>query len=285
MSLCCSVCESFCRRSNSVSWLNLDLARRFAGLIPHEQNAGMNRFLVFCMAWLCIQTDAQSTDMQSIRGFLIDTKEVSIEQFARYAQATGILTAAEKAGGGSTYEGGWVQRKGWSWRTPFGLPANANEPAVHITFSEAKAYCQWAAKRLPTDAEWMESAYTERRAQPPAGFVFGQTYPYPTGSSPQGANCLGDCGNSPTPAAYANPDITSRGRGHAITGSTRAGVNGLFDMGGNVWEWTDGGSQAQRPTRGGSWWYGAGPMHRDHLQSKPADTAVVYIGFRCARSL
>ena len=156
---------------------------------------------------------------------------------------------------------------------------------MHLTYAEARAYCQWAGKRLPTDTEWMEAAYTERRARPPAGFTAGQTYPYPTGSSPQGANCLGDCGAAPTLPAYAGPAITSRGRGHVPTGSTKAGVNGLFDMGGNVWEWTDGGTAAARPTRGGSWWYGAAQMHRDHLQTKPADTAVVYIGFRCAKSL
>jgi formylglycine-generating enzyme required for sulfatase activity len=228
---------------------------------------------------------AQADEMQPIQGFAIDRTEVSIEQFARHVQATGIVTAAEKAGGGSTYESGWVQRKGWNWRTPFGLPASGKEPAVHITFNEAKAYCQWAGKRLPTDTEWMQAAYTERRAQPPAGFVKDQTYPYPTGNNPQGANCLGDCGSAQTPPAYAQLAITSRGRGHALTGSTRAGVNGLHEMGGNAWEWTEGGNDAARPTRGGSWWYGAAQMHQDHLQTKPADTTVVYIGFRCARSL
>jgi formylglycine-generating enzyme len=228
---------------------------------------------------------AQTDAMQPIRGFAIDKTEVSIEQFARFAQATGFVSSAEKASGGSTYEGGWVQRKGWNWRTPYGLPASGKEPAVHLTFLEAKAYCQWAGKRLPLDAEWMEAAYTERRAAPPVGFATGQTYPYPTGSSPQGANCLGDCGAVNTPAAYPAAAITSRGQGHALTGSTRAGVNGLYEMGGNAWEWTDGGTDAARPTRGGSWWYGAAQMHRDHLQTKPFDTAVVYIGFRCARSL
>ena len=78
-----------------------------------------------------------------------------------------------------------------------------------------------------------------------------------------------------------------RGAGHALAGSTPAGVNGLHDMGGNAWEWVDeprgAGGNTERRTRGGSWWYGAAQMRADHLQSKPADTAVVYIGFRCAR--
>jgi sulfatase modifying factor 1 len=58
-------------------------------------------------------------------------------------------------------------------------------------------------------------------------------------------------------------------------------------MGANAWEWVDepagATGDAERRTRGGSWWYGAGPMRDDHRQSKPASTAVVYIGFRCAR--
>lgn len=222
--------------------------------------------------------------MQAVGRFAIDVHEVSIAQFARYVQATGTVTQAEKSGGGLTYEGGWVQRKGWHWRTPYGLPASPDEPAVHITYEEAQAFCRWAGKRLPHDAEWMEAAYTERRERPSAGFVRGQTYSYPTGAQPLGAHCLGDCGGAP-PGKAAQPSFTSRGHGHVRTGSTRPGVNGLWDMGGNVWEWTDGGEPSARPTRGGSWWYGAAQMHRDHLQTKPAQTAAVYIGFRCARSL
>ncbi len=262
---------------------------RAAGLSGFDQNSAMRHSFIPLLVWLAVTpwAHAQAEDMQTIRGFAIDRTEVSIAQFARYAQASGIVTTAEKAGGGSTYEGGWVQRTGWTWRTPFGLKADDREPAVHLTFAEARAYCQWAGKRLPTDAEWMEAAYTERRTRPPAGFSTGQTTPYPTGSSPQGAHCLGDCGSASAkpPPAYASPAITSRGRGHMATGGTAPGVNGLFDMGGNVWEWTDGGTDAARPTRGGSWWYGAAQMHRDHFQSKPAGTAVVYIGFRCAKSL
>lgn len=224
-------------------------------------------------------------DMQRIGAFEIDRTEVTIEQFRRFAQATGFVTQAERAGGGSTFEGGWVQRKGWTWHAPYGKPGAPQEPAVHVNFDEAQAYCRWAGKRLPTDAEWMEAAYTERRAAPPAGFTTGRTYPYPTGDSPQGANCAEGCGDPRTVLAEPR-QATSRGRGHALAGSTRAGVNGLHEMAANAWEWTDDGATSpERPTRGGSWWYGPAQMHREHLQSKPRGTSVVYIGFRCARSV
>ncbi len=223
-------------------------------------------------------------DMQRVGAFEIDRTEVTIGQIRRYAQATGFVSQAERAGGGNTFEGGWVQRKGWTWQAPYGRPGGPQEPAVHLTFDEAQAYCRWAGKRLPTDAEWMEAAYTERRPSPPAGFVTGRTYPYPTGDSPQGANCAEGCGDPRTVLAEPR-QVTSRGRGHAETGSTRAGVNGLYEMAANAWEWTDdGAASSERPTRGGSWWYGPAQMHRDHLQSKPRGTAVIYIGFRCARS-
>lgn len=219
--------------------------------------------------------------MQTIGRFEMDRTEVSIGQFQQFVDATKTVTAAERAGGGSTYEAGWEQRRGWTWRVPFGKPGAANEPAVHINYAEAEAFCKWAGKRLPTDAEWGQAAYTERRSNPPAGFETGRTYAYPTGDSPQGANCLGDCGNVTT---VANA-VTSRGRGHALVGTTKAGVNGLYDMGGNAWEWTDSGPDSDKRTRGGSWWYGASAMQDSHNQSKPAGTAVVYIGFRCARDV
>ena len=219
--------------------------------------------------------------MQVVGRFEIDRTEVSIGQFHQFVDATKIITAAERAGGGSTYEAGWEQRRGWTWRAPFGKPGAANEPAVHVNYAEAEAFCQWVGKRLPTDVEWGQAAYTERRSNPPAGFEAGRTYVYPTGDSPQGANCLSDCGSVPT---VANA-VTSRGRGHALVGSTRQGVNGLYDMGGNAWEWVDSGSGSDKRTRGGSWWYGASSMLDGHNQSKPVSTAVVYIGFRCARDV
>ena len=227
---------------------------------------------------------ASSTDdlgnMQRIGEFSIDITEVTIGQFARFAGATGIVTKAENAGGGLVYASGWEQRVGWTWRAPYGRPGHEDEPAVHVTFDEAQAYCLWARKRLPNGQEWIEAAYTERRLAPAPPFERGRTYPYPTGDGPEGANCLGDCGETP---AIDYSAVLDRGHGHAKARTTRPGVNGLSDMGADVWEWVDTEDQPQKGTRGGPWWYGAAQMRADYDASKPRDMAVVYIGFRCLK--
>jgi formylglycine-generating enzyme len=213
--------------------------------------------------------------------------ETTVGQFKRFVQATKTTTLAERNGGGEVYEAGWVKKAGWNWRTPFGKPAADDEPAVHVTYDEAQAFCRWAGGRLPTDAEWVSAAYTEQRASPPPGFVRNTRYRYPTGEQPSGAQCLGDCGPAAKARAINAGARLWRGDGHALVTATPAGVNGLHDMGGNAWEWVDEpaglSGNAERRTRGGSWWYGQEQMQADYLQSKPGNTTVVYIGFRCAR--
>jgi sulfatase modifying factor 1 len=137
------------------------------------------RVLVRALLLVCATIAAPSAhaegDMQPIGCFAIDRTEVSVAAFRRFVAATGIVTMAERQGGGSVFEAGWVRKPGWTWRTPFGEHADEREPAVHVTFEEAAAYCRWASKRLPTDAEWLEAAHTERRASPPAPFQTGTT--------------------------------------------------------------------------------------------------------------
>lgn len=231
---------------------------------------------VMLLAW------PASADMQAIDGFEIDRTEITVAQFREFAEATGHVTDAEKTGGGLVYGAGWEQKEGWIWSSPFGTPAGPDEPAVHVTFRDAEAYCVWAGKRMPKDDEWVKAAYTEFRADPPDPFQTGKTYPFPTGDSPMGANCLNDCGSTPAIDYSARLD---RGIGHAPAGTTRPGVNGLYDMGGNVWEWTEDGGTTEKRTRGGSWWYGSFRMKADDRATKPKDMAVVYIGFRCARGI
>lgn len=237
------------------------------------------RFLLTGLLVL-LATVATAAEQQPIGRFAIDRTEVTVGAFRAFVRATGMRTRAEQQGGGAVYESGWVRKPGWTWQAPYGAAATDNEPAVHVTFDEAQAYCRWAGQRLPTEAEWIEAAYTERRSTPPPPFTHGKTYPYPTGDTAAGANCLDDCGRV---KVQNRSTVLTRGRGHAVAGTTKAGVNGLYDMGANVWEWVDGGSDNERLTLGGSWWYGAAQMHHDHRASKPKDTAVVYIGFRCAK--
>ncbi len=207
-----------------------------------------------------------TTDRVKLARIAIDRTEVTIAQFASFAQATGTVTRAETEGGGFEFEGGWQRRPGWTWRTPDGAtPASRQLPAVHLTHAEAAAYCRWAGGRLPTAAEWLSAAFTEQRTAPPAPWVRGTTYPWPTGNSPQGANT-------------SDADRWPRA---APAGETAAGVNGLHDMGANAWEWVSDAQSNERRTMGGSWWYGASQMKADVVAWKPADFFAVYIGFRC----
>ena len=236
------------------------------------------------------EANPAALDWVELPGFAIARTETTIGQFRLFAQATGLVTAAERAGGGSVFESGWSPKPGWTWRAPYG-PGHAardDEPAAHVTWREAQAFCRWAGGALPTDAQWVSAAYTEQRADPPAPFVRGRTYPWPTGDRPDGAQCLGDCGAESTGRSVRHGAALTRGTGHARAGASPAGVNGLHDMGGNLWEWVDhppGAAEADaHRMRGGSWWYGAAQMRADWHQAKPGDTAVVYIGFRCARA-
>lgn len=229
-------------------------------------------------------------DWVALDGFSIARTETTIGQFRRFVQASGLQTRAERLGGGSVFEAGWTQKPGWIWSHPYGRgyqPAD-DEPVAHVTYDEAQSFCRWAGGRLPTDAQWRAAAYTEQRVNPPAPFQRGRSYEFPTGDTAAGAQCLDECGPASAARSVAHGAALSRGRGHARTSTTPAGVNGLHDMGANLWEWVDepvgASGNAERLTRGGSWWYGTAQMRASHLQSKPGDTTVVYIGFRCVRS-
>lgn len=242
-----------------------------------------------CTVKAAAQPNPASIAWQPVGNFEIARTETTVGQFKQYVATTQATTRAEREGGGQVYENGWVQKAGWNWRTPFGgaTAAADDEPAVHVSFHEAQAFCRWAGGRLPSDAQWLLAAYSEQRAAPPAPFVRGKTYPYPSGDSPVGAQCLADCGAQAKARAKRHGAQLLRGDGHATVTSTPAGVNGLHDMGGNAWEWVDeprgATGDAPRRTRGGSWWYGSAQMKADYLQDKAADTRVVYIGFRCVR--
>jgi sulfatase modifying factor 1 len=201
-------------------------------------------------------------DKVQIDGFSIDSTEVTVGAFKKYAEASGLKTQAELAGGGYEWGFGWERRSGWTYKEPQGQLASDDEPVVHITWDEANDYCNYLGGKLPSKREWSLAAYTETRAIPSDGFVRGESYQYPVGNSPVGMN--------------------NNKSHHLPVGKTKKGVNGLYDMGGNVWEWLSDRDGNEALTAGGSWWYGPHKTQIEGMQFKPASFYAVYVGFRCA---
>jgi formylglycine-generating enzyme required for sulfatase activity len=124
---------------------------------------------------------AQPGDRIGVGAFAIDRTEVTVSAFERFVAARNLRTRAELEGGGFEFVGGWTRRPGWSFRTPSGAPASPNDPAVHVDWAEARAYCTSVAGRLPSFAEWRQAAYTESRETPTTGW--SEVGPMPTRSA------------------------------------------------------------------------------------------------------
>jgi len=153
----------------------------------------------------------------------------------------------------------------------------ALHPVVNVTWYDAKAYCEWAGGRLPTEAEWEKAASWDVETK--TNFV------YPWGNSDPTSELLNYNGNI--------GDTTP-------VGTYPAGENGLFDMAGNVWEWTsslyqgypydandgreDMSSFDSRVLRGGSGGTFINVRSADRDNVDPSGS-VYDVGFRCARPL
>ncbi|KAM5315230.1 formylglycine-generating enzyme isoform 3-T3 [Glossophaga mutica] len=112
----------------------------------------------------------------TLDAFYMDAYEVSNSDFEKFVNATGYLTEAEKFGDSFVFEGmlservkagvqqavaaapWWLPVKGANWRHPEGPDSTVahrpDHPVLHVSWNDAVAYCAWAGKRLPTEAEW-----------------------------------------------------------------------------------------------------------------------------------
>jgi formylglycine-generating enzyme required for sulfatase activity len=151
-----------------------------------------------------------------LHAFYIDKYPVTVRLFRRFAEETGWRTLAEKEGWGWVLSGGkWVGARGATWRRPAGAGpfASADHPVVQVAWADADAYCRWAGKRLPTEAEW------EKSARGAGGRLF------PWGDSWEPARLL-HRGNS--------KETTHPVRRSYLTHDSPYGVS---DLSGHVWEW------------------------------------------------
>lgn len=199
--------------------------------------------------------DAKPIHEVKVNDFWMDEHEVTNAQFARFVEATGYLTVAERALNPEDFPGvsrdllvpgsavftppkeqvdlnnhlqWWKYVPGASWRHPKGpsssIEGKENEPVVQVCYEDADAFAKWAGKRLPTEAEWEYAAN---------GGKTGNAYYWGNELKPKGkwvANVYQGDFPSKNTSEDGFADV-------APVKSFPANGYGLFDMDGNVWEW------------------------------------------------
>ena len=192
--------------------------------------------------------------------FAIEAHPVTNAQFAEFVDATGYVTVAERPLDPALYPGDaeadllpgalvfsgtpgpvnlsdWRQWWDWApgayWRRPYGAGSDVagreDHPVVQIAYPDAAAYATWAGRRLPTEAEWEYAAGA------------GSVTAYAWGDEPMvDGRLMANTwqGNFPYRNDGAQGVGTSRWVGSSPVGTFPPNDFGLFDMIGNVWEWT-----------------------------------------------
>jgi formylglycine-generating enzyme required for sulfatase activity len=179
-----------------------------------------------------------------VAAFSTQVHEVTNAQFERFVAATGYVTDAERssassdpAGGSALFVmpdtargGGWMLKRGATWKTPggpgTGIARHMNEPVVHVSLADAHAYAAWAGGRLPTEEEW-EYAAASGLADPDNRF---------SGAMDADGKPIANFWQGIFPVSN---DVADGFAGAAPVGCFPASKLGLYDMIGNVWEWTD----------------------------------------------
>ncbi|HLW88967.1 MAG TPA: formylglycine-generating enzyme family protein [Terriglobales bacterium] len=200
--------------------------------------------------------DARPVHRVYVDAFWMDETDVTNEEFAEFVKATGYVTVAEHKPTAEEYPGAppenlvagsvvfsppdhavsltdhfqwWSYVKGADWRHPEGpdssLKGREKYPVVQVAYTDALAYATWAGKRLPTEAEWEFAA---------RGGLAGKRYPWGDDFRPNGKWMA-----NTHQGHFPNKDTGEDGFvGISPVAKFPPNAYGLYDMAGNVWQWT-----------------------------------------------
>jgi sulfatase modifying factor 1 len=227
----------------------------------------------------------QTAENVTVTSFCIDKYEVTNAQFTEFVKATNYVTVAERPlskqqfpnlsdeerlPGSLVFQmpkpgvkqvqllSWWHWTPGANWQHPLGsdstIVGKENYPVVHIAYEDALAYAQWVGKSLPTEGQW---EYAARGGLEGATYTWGNQYSAKKANTWQGIF----------------PFFNTKADGYVGTakvGSFPPNGYGLYDMTGNVWEWTSDLFNDRSPTSQRS----GGSVNQSFDPKKPTETAL-----------